>query len=131
MRWPTIPTLFLGVSFFLPLPPARAQCDRDAEVRGAPISIPATEEEVAQLRKEVAELRMVVQRITETSSKVANNGSRLALATAVLDSTSPDADLASSASHSAIDASSALTPSLQQQTGAALTDLIEFLYQGE
>ena len=115
MRWPTVPILFLGVSFFLPLPPARAQSDRGAEVRGTPVSHPATEEEVAQLRQEVAELRMLVQRLAETSSKAANDGPRLALASAVLDSASPDADLAS---HSAIDASSALTSSPQQQTGA-------------
>jgi hypothetical protein len=118
MRWPTIPILFLGVSFFLPLTPARAQSDRDTEVRGAPVSHPATEEEVAQLRQEVAELRMLVQRLAETGSKAANDGPRLALARAVLDSASPAAAVASPASHSVIDASSELTPSPQQLTGA-------------
>src|ERR1700730_646596 len=118
MRWPTIPILFLGVSFCLPLPPARAQSDGDAEARGAPVSQPATEEEVAQLRQEVAERRMLVQRLAEIGSKAANDEPRLALASAVLDSVSPDAYLASPASHSVIDASSELTTSPQQQTRA-------------
>ena len=118
MRWPTIPILFLGVSFFLPLPPACAQSDRDAEIRGAPVSHPATEEEVAQLRQEVAELRMLVQRLAETGSKAVNDGPRLALASTVYNSPWPDADLASPASHSVNDASSELTPTPQQQTAA-------------
>jgi Phosphate-selective porin O and P len=118
MRWPTIPILCLGVSFFLPLPPARAQSDRDAEVCGAPVSHPATEEEVAQLRQEVAELRMLVQQLAERGSEAAADGPRLALASAALDSALPGTDLASPASHSVIDAGSELTPSPQQQTGA-------------
>jgi hypothetical protein len=118
MRWPTIPILFLGVSFFLPLPPARAQSDSDAQARGAPGFRPATEEEVAQLRQEVAELRMLVKRLAEIGSQAANNEPRLALASAVLDSASPDADLASPDSHSVIDASSELATSPQQQTQA-------------
>ena len=118
MRWPTIPILFLGVSSFLPLPPARGQSDGDAEARGAPVFRPATEEEVAQLRQEVAELRMLVKRLAEIGSKAANDEPRLALASAVLDSASPDADLSSPDSHSVIDTSSELTTSAKQQTRA-------------
>jgi Phosphate-selective porin O and P len=118
MRWPTIPILFLGVGFFLHLSPARAQSNSDAEASGALGSRPATEEEVAQLRQEVAELRTLVQQLTEIGSKASNDGPRLALTSAVLESASPHADLASPASRTVIDASSELTISPQQQTRA-------------
>lgn len=119
MRWPTIPILFLGISFFLSCPPARAQSDRETEIRGAPVSRPATEEEVAQLRQEVAELRMLVQQLSQASVKTATDDPRLVLTSTVLTSNSPDVALGAGASRPIADASSEETLPRPQQTGGS------------
>jgi hypothetical protein len=117
MRWLKILLPLLGISFLAPCPPIRAQSVGESETHRAPVSQPATEEEVAQLRQEVAELRIVVRRLAQANSKTAPDESRLELASAVLDSASPDTALAPPAVHSTVDTALGAASTRQQQPG--------------
>src|SRR5579863_9164908 len=119
MRWPTVLIPLLGISLLAPCPAIRAQSDRGPETHRAPVSEPATEEEVAQLRQEVAELKLAVERLAQASSRTMPEEPRLELARAALDPASPDAALTETAVHTIIDAPSERTPVRPQQGGGA------------
>lgn len=113
MRWPTTLISLLGACLFLACPPARAQVDRDAAIRAASASQPATEGEVAELRQEVAELRLALRQLQEANGKIANDPPRLALAGAIPNPASPDAALTSPGSRPVSDVSEAILPAQQ------------------
>jgi phosphate-selective porin O/P len=90
MRWPIRFIALLGICLFIPATLSYAQSDGPAKAQIRPASQPATEEDVAQLRREVAELKATVQQLVQASSKVPPGEAHLVLANFVPDSARPD-----------------------------------------
>src|SRR6202521_3398957 len=90
MRWATRFVVLLGISFFATGSLIYAQSDKPAEAQARPASQPATEEEVAQLRRGVAEMRATMRLLAEASSKEGPGEARLVQANAVAGLAQPD-----------------------------------------
>ena len=68
MRWPTKFAVCLGIGFVAPGLLMCAQSEKPAETQATPASRPASEEEVAQLRREVADLKAIILRLVPAGS---------------------------------------------------------------
>ena len=91
MRWPAKFAVCLGIGFFAHGLLMCAQGEKPAETQARPASRPATEEEVAQLRREVADLKIAIQRLVQASGKMVPSEAHVVLANAVSDAAQRDA----------------------------------------